>query len=395
MTASHEHYQVIIIGAGASGLFCALHAAKQGKQVLLLDHQNEAGQKLSISGGKKCNFTNLDVSVANYLSQNQRFCISALKRFSSADCIEFFQTLGINYVERQKGQLFCDASAQKLTASLLAECEKYQVTLLLNCGITDITHNDQFEIQTTQGNFSCASLVIASGGLSYPNLGASNFGYNIAKQFGLQVVRPRPALVPLRFNTNDTEFFKTLAGISFTVSITLKEITFSDELLFTHTGLSGPAILQISSYWQPKDVLTINLLPSVDLYAHFCKSKKQRPNAMLKTILAELLPKRLVQLFCEQRDDKLSLQQYGNHDLQQVAEQLQSWQLTPIGTKDYNLAEVTAGGVDTNELSSKTFATKKIPGLYFIGEVMDVTGQLGGYNLQWAWSSAYCCSLAV
>ncbi len=394
MITSNKHYQIIIIGAGASGLFCALHAAKRGKKVLLLDHQTQAGKKLSISGGKRCNFTNLDISPEHYLSQNKHFCISALKRFSPIDCVKFFQSLSINYVEKQKGQLFCDSSAQKLTESLLAECEKHQVTTLLNCKLTAINKNAYFNVQTSLGEFSSTALVIASGGLSYPNLGASNFGYKIAEQFGLQIINTHPALVPLKFNAHDTEYFKALAGTACKVSIKLKETTFYDNLLFTHIGLSGPAILQISSYWQPKNKLTINLLPSINLYDHLCQAKTQKPKVMLKTILAELLPNRLAQLIGQQQNN-LPLQQYSNNALKKIAEQLQNWQLTPIGTRDYSAAEVTAGGVDTNELSSKTFETKRVTNLYFIGEVIDVTGQLGGYNLQWAWSSAYCCSLAI
>jgi predicted Rossmann fold flavoprotein len=388
-------YDVVVIGAGASGIMCALQAAKLGKQVIIIDHQAKPAQKLLISGGGHCNFTNLNISPANYLSQNSNFCISALKRFSSADCIKFFQDLGISYVERQFGQLFCQFSAKDLVARLLQELQKYKVALVLNCQVASLTKNENFQLATSRGIFASNKLVIATGGLSYPNLGASNFGYKIAEQFGMKVIAQSPALVPLTFNKYDTELFKTLAGVSLTVSVRLGKISFTDKLLFTHTGLSGPAILQISSYWQKGHEIELNLLPDVDLYIELKKLQQTRPKVLLKNVLAEMLPKRLAQLLSENWLIDQQLCQYSNEYLRKIVKQIQCWQLKPTGTLGYKIAEVTTGGIDTNEISSKTFEAKKVPGLHFIGEVLDVTGQLGGYNLHWAFASGFCCSQVV
>jgi predicted Rossmann fold flavoprotein len=388
-------YDLIIIGAGASGIMCALQAAKRGKKVVIVDHQPKPAQKLLISGGGNCNFTNLNISAENYLSQNPNFCISALKRFPAADCIKFFQELGISYIERQFGQLFCHSSAKVLVARLLQELQNYKVEIRLNCEIESVAKQENFQVTSNFGIIESHQLVIATGGLSYQNLGASNFGYKIAEQFGLKVIPQSPALVPLIFSKHDTEFFKDLAGISLTVNIKLDKISFTDELLFTHTGLSGPAILQISSYWQNDDTIEINLLPGVDLFELLKNLQQQRPKILLKNILAEMLPKRLAQMLCDNWLTDQQLCQYRNDYLHKIVAQIQSWLLKPTGTLGYKIAEVTNGGVDTDELSSKTFEAKKVRGLYFIGEVLDVTGQLGGYNLHWAFASGVCCAQCI
>lgn len=387
---------VIILGAGASGLFCALSAAKRGRHVLVLDHQSQAASKVLVSGGGKCNFTNLSVTPENYLSQNPNFCISALKRFSPFDCISFFQQLGVSYVEREQGQLFCASSAKHLVKVLLQACEQEGVTFIFNCNILQVDQNDHFSIKTNQGTFCSESFVIATGGLSYPQLGASRVGYDIAQQFGLNLIASFPALVPLKFNPQDTAFFRSLAGISFEVAISLKHTSFCDDLLFTHQGLSGPAILQISSYWKRGDMIEINVLPKMDLLDYLKNSQLQRPNTTLRKLLSELLPRRFVECACERWiDSNYPVSQYAQSRLKLISDHFQHWVIQPTSTLGYSVAEVTAGGVDTRELSSKTFESKKMKGLYFIGEVVDVTGQLGGYNLQWAWSSGYCCGQFV
>jgi hypothetical protein len=392
-------FDIIIVGAGASGLICAQEAAKRGRRVLLLDHQPQAGRKILVSGGGRCNFTNIHVTADHYLSKNPSFCISALKRFSSTDCMELFKKLNIPYVQKKLGQLFCTVSAAHLVSALTQECKKVGVNFLLDCKILQLKKNqinNQFQLETTKGLLDTTSLVIATGGLSYRNLGASDFGYQIAKQFGHTIIATRPALVPLAFGEADTVLLRSLSGISFPASVRLGKISFCDDLLFTHSGLSGPIILQISSYWKKGDSLEINCLPNGDLLDDLLQAQQQKPKGTLRTVLTSRFPKRFVEAMCQQNKvSNLPMHQYNAVTLGSIAEYFQRWKLEPIKTLDYSIAEVTAGGVDTCELSSKTFESKKEKGLYFIGEVVDITGQLGGYNLQWAWSSGYCCGQYV
>jgi predicted Rossmann fold flavoprotein len=385
-----NRYPVIIVGAGASGLICAIETARRGKKVLLLDHASKIGQKIEISGGGNCNFTNLNLSSDNYISQNPSFCISALKRFSQFDAINFFYELGFKYLEKNHGRLFFMEPAKKIVGALHQQCTQLGVQIILNCEIKDVDKKEKFCLTTSQGNFNCDSLVIATGGLSYPKLGASNFGYHLAKKFDLKVTGLFPALVPLQFNHKDQKKFSPLSGVSLPVTVKLRKRIFSDDLLFTHQGLSGPAILQISSYWNLGDIIEIDLLPEKDLFQYLKKAKASEPNVILKNVLSRLLPRRFAELICAEWCENLAMIQYCDLELKKIATQIKSWQVAPADYQGYQIAEVTRGGVDTSELSSQTFETKKVPGLYFIGEVLDVTGQLGGYNLQWAWSSGYC-----
>ncbi len=382
-------YDVIIVGAGAAGLMAALTAGKRGRKVLLIEHTNKIGEKIRISGGGRCNFTNLRTSPKNYLSKNPHFMISALARYTQYNFIRLVESYNISYHEKTLGQLFCDGSAMQIINMLVTECKMYNVTLLLDCSISLVTKNDEFYLETSQGIFQSQSLIIASGGLSIPKLGSSDFGYQIAKQFDLKIVTPRPALVPLTFAAPDLESFKNLSGISIHSVVSNKNTQFRENILFTHRGLSGPAILQISSYLeQPKQAeIVINLLPEIDMKELFLCNKNNK--SLLSSFLKEYLPKRLV--------DTLSLT-YGfdkkivdckSVELEKIAYSLHNFVVKIDGTEGYKKAEVTVGGIDTNELSSKTMAANKVPGLFFIGEVVDVTGWLGGYNFQWAWSSGY------
>lgn len=391
---SQQSYHVIIIGAGASGLLCALEAAKNGKKVLLIDHQVRPGQKIMVSGGGKCNFTNLNLDSTNYISQNPAFCLSALKRFSQFDCIRFFESLGLTYEERKLGQLFCTVPAKKIVEKLVSECKRHGVEMYFSCHIEQLLKKDVFSIQTDKGLLKSVKIVIATGGLSYKNLGASDFGYKIAKQFGLNIIATFPGLVPLTFDSSQTKFFEMLSGISIPAVLTVGEKSFRDDLLFTHTGFSGPVALQISSYINSRTI-TMNILPDIELFESFKKSRLNNPRTQLSTILTGLLPKRFVKLVCDNQFENKCMQEYSDNLFRQISKQLQSWELRPTGNRGYDIAEITVGGVDTRELSSKTFESKKIAGLYFIGEVLDVTGQLGGYNLQWAWSSGCCCGQDV
>lgn len=386
-------YDVIIVGAGAAGLMAALTAGKRGRKVLLIEHTNKIGEKIRISGGGRCNFTNLRTSPKNYLSKNPHFMISALARYTQYNFIRLVESYNISYHEKTLGQLFCDGSAMQIINMLVTECKMYNVTLLLDCSISLVTKNDEFYLETSQGIFQSQSLIIASGGLSIPKLGSSDFGYQIAKQFDLKIVTPRPALVPLTFAAPDLESFKNLSGISIHSVVSNKNTQFRENILFTHRGLSGPAILQISSYLeQPKQAeIVINLLPEIDMKELFLCNKNNK--SLLSSFLKEYLPKRLV--------DTLSLT-YGfdkkivdckSVELEKIAYSLHNFVVKIDGTEGYKKAEVTVGGIDTNELSSKTMAANKVPGLFFIGEVVDVTGWLGGYNFQWAWSSGYVAGL--
>jgi predicted Rossmann fold flavoprotein len=382
---------VIIIGAGASGLMCAIEAGKRGRRVLVIDHANKAGKKILMSGGGRCNFTNYSIVPDNFISHNPHFCKSALSRYSQWDFLALIGSYQIPFHERDHGQLFCDDSAKDILAMLLAECDKAGVVVQLNTRIDKIEHlTDQFHVTTSQGNVTGQSLVVATGGLSIPKMGATPLGYKIAEQFGINLLPTRAGLVPFTLQPEDKEIFSTLSGIAVPCIVSIKDKSFTENVLFTHRGLSGPAILQISSYWCPGDKLMVNLLPQVDLETELKSKRQQKLKNKLKTILEGYLPKRLISVFLRETLLDLSLQDLSDKQIQQVAEELHSWTIKPNGTEGYRTAEVTTGGVDCDAISSKTMESKQVQGLYFIGEVLDVTGWLGGYNFQWAWSSAWC-----
>ncbi|SFU83100.1 NAD(P)/FAD-dependent oxidoreductase [Xenorhabdus koppenhoeferi] len=393
-----EKFDVIIIGAGAAGLFCAAQAGQARLNVLVLDSGKKAGRKILMSGGGCCNFTNMYTEPTAYLSANHHFCKSALARYTQWDFIDLVQRYGIPYHEKTLGQLFCNDSAQQIIDLLLKECEIGKVTIRLRSEVTHVEKKEQGFVVTTEGKqVSTHSLVVASGGLSMPGLGASPLGYRIAEQFGLNILPTRAALVPFTLHKPLLEQLQTLSGVAVPAVVTAKDGTvFRENILFTHRGLSGPAILQISSYWQPGEYVSINLLPDTDLEGFLDQERESHPNQGLKNTLAKLLPKRLVE--CLQSLGQLpalSLKQLNPAQKKDLITTLQCWHVLPNGTEGYRTAEVTLGGVDTNELSSKTMETHKVKGLYFIGEVVDVTGWLGGYNFQWAWSSAWACAQAL
>ncbi|MDM6728620.1 NAD(P)/FAD-dependent oxidoreductase [Citrobacter braakii] len=390
-----ERFDTVIIGAGAAGMFCAAQAGQAGSRVLLIDNGKKPGRKILMSGGGRCNFTNLYVEPAAYLSQNPHFCKSALARYTHWDFIDLVGKHGIAWHEKTLGQLFCDDSAQQIVDMLVDECEKGNVTMRLRSEILSVERDgDDFILELNGMSVGTKKLVIASGGLSMPGLGATPFGYKIAEQFGLNVLPTRAGLVPFTLHKPLLEQLQVLSGVSVSSVITAEDGTvFRENLLFTHRGLSGPAVLQISSFWQPGEFVSINLLPDVDLASFLDDQRSAHPNQSLKNTLAMQLPKRLVE--CLQQLGQIpdvSLKQLNVRDQQTLVETLTEWRVQPNGTEGYRTAEVTLGGVDTNELSSRTMEARKVPGLYFIGEVMDVTGWLGGYNFQWAWSSAWACA---
>lgn len=393
-----ESFDAIIVGAGAAGMFCAALAGQAGQRVLLLDNGKKPGRKILMSGGGRCNFTNLYVEPAAYLSQNPHFCKSALARYTQWDFIDLVGKHGIAWHEKTLGQLFCDESAQQIVDLLVAECEKGNVTQRLRTEILSVERDDNgYTLQLNGGTVQAAKLVIASGGLSMPGLGASPFGYKIAEQFGLKVLPTRAGLVPFTLHKPLLEQVQTLSGVSVPSVITAENGTvFRENLLFTHRGLSGPAVLQISSYWLPGEFVTINLVPECDLAEFLNQQRDAHPNQSLKNTLGMRLPKRLVE--CLQQLGQIpdvTLKQLNSRDQEKLVETLTAWRVQPNGTEGYRTAEVTLGGVDTHELSSRTMEARNVPGLYFIGEVMDVTGWLGGYNFQWAWSSAWACAQAL
>ncbi|MEE9656252.1 NAD(P)/FAD-dependent oxidoreductase [Kluyvera ascorbata] len=393
-----ERFDAIVVGAGAAGMFCAAMAGQAGRRVLLLDNGKKPGRKILMSGGGRCNFTNLYVEPAAYLSQNPHFCKSALARYTQWDFIDMVGKHGIAWHEKTLGQLFCDDSADQIVAMLVAECEKGNVTTRLRSEILSVTRdNEGYTLVLNGDEVSANKLVIASGGLSMPGLGATPFGYKVAEQFGLKVLPTRAGLVPFTLHKPMLEQLQVLSGVSVPSVITAQDGTvFRESLLFTHRGLSGPAVLQISSYWQAGEFVSINLLPDIDLADFLDVQRAEHPNQSLKNTLAMQLPKRLVE--CLQQLGQIpdvTLKQLNIRDQQTLVDTLTDWRVQPNGTEGYRTAEVTLGGVDTNELSSRTMEAKKAPGLYFIGEVMDVTGWLGGYNFQWAWSSAWACAQAL
>ena len=388
-------FDTVIIGAGAAGMFCAAIAGQAGNKVLLIDNGKKPGRKILMSGGGRCNFTNLYIEPAAFLSQNPHFCKSALARYTQWDFIDMVGKHGIAWHEKTLGQLFCDDSAQQIVDMLVAECEKGQVTTRLRSEVLGIERDENgYTIQLNGDSVQAAKLVIATGGLSMPGLGATPFGYKIAEQFGLKVLPTRAGLVPFTLHKPLLEQLQVLSGVSVPSVITAQNgVSFRESLLFTHRGLSGPAVLQLSSYWQPGEFVSVNLLPDTDLDALLNEQRSAHPNQSLKNTLALVLPKRLVE--CLQQLEQIpdvTLKQLNTRQQTELTETLQNWKVQPNGTEGYRTAEVTLGGVDTNELSSRTMEARKVPGLYFIGEVMDVSGWLGGYNFQWAWSSAWACA---
>ncbi|AZL16475.1 NAD(P)/FAD-dependent oxidoreductase [Rickettsiales endosymbiont of Stachyamoeba lipophora] len=374
----------------------AAQAGKRNRKVLLLEHSNKIGEKIRISGGGKCNFTNLYTTPKNYLSDNPHFAISALSQYTQHDFIKLVEKYNITYHEKTLGQLFCDGSSGQIINMLLEECKKFDVTILLNSTIMDVNKSEDFIIKTlNDGDFSATSLIVATGGLSIPKIGATDFGYRIAKQFGLNIVPTYPALVPLTVSEYDLDFFKSLSGISIPSIVNYDSAAFKENILFTHRGLSGPAILQISSYIkQPQNqIININLLPNLNLKELFIKEKNNK--TLLANILKEFLPNRFVETWCTANITPKKLIDYKAKELEKIAETLHCFKININGTEGYLKAEVTAGGVSTGELSSKTMESKKVPNLYFIGEVVDVTGWLGGYNFQWAWSSGFVAGFSA
>ena len=384
---------VVIVGAGAAGMMCAIEAGKRGRRVLLIEHAEKLGEKIRISGGGRCNFTNIDAQPENFLSANPDFCRSALARYTPRDFIALVEKHGIAWHEKKLGQLFCDGSAQQVIDMLKAECDNAHVQWCMPAKVSAVEKRDRFLIATDRGNFECESLVIASGGLSIPQIGASPFGYRIAEQFGLKVTELRPALVGLTFAAETLAQFGDLSGISVDAVVSCNGASFRENLLVTHRGLSGPAILQISSYWRPGLELSVNLLPGRD--ACEILESAQASEKLLANVLGEFLPQRFAQRWVEFNFENQPVKRFGAPRLRQIAERLRDWRIRPSGTVGYKKAEVTLGGVDTSELSSKTLEARKQPGLYFIGEVVDVTGHLGGHNFQWAWASGHAAGQAV
>ncbi len=395
---------VLIVGAGAAGMMCALTAAQRGRSVLLLDHSTSLAEKIRISGGGRCNFTNLNAKPENYISQNPHFCRSALARFTPQHFIAMLDKHRIRYHEKTLGQLFCDDESEAIIAMLKSECDTAGVRWCMPCSVDEISsprpagergqgRGERFFVTTPRGKYRAASLVIATGGLSIPKIGATPFGYKVAEQFGVPMTKLKPGLVPLTFHPEEWAPYAELAGASLEAVVSVGKHSFRENLLFTHRGLSGPAILQISSYWEQGKALSIDLLPDHDPHELFVQQRGSK--MLLGNFLAQYLPKRLAEIIATQWAVNKPLNQYAEKDLRALADRLKAWQILPTGTLGYSKAEVTCGGVDTRALSSKTMECNEVPGLYFIGEVLDVTGQLGGYNFQWAWSSAYAAGQAV
>ena len=387
---------VLVAGGGAAGLMCALTAGQRGRRAIVLEGANRVGKKILMSGGGRCNFTNTGTTPDNFLSANPHFCKSALARYTPAHFIDLVERHRIAWHEKELGQLFCDESSKQIVAMLLAECAAAGVDIRVGCTIDSVRKTaDGFVVGTDSGLFTAPALVVASGGLSIPSMGASGFGYAIARQFGHDVLPTRAALVPLTLSGTHLERWQDLSGVALPVEARCGTQSFRGAMLITHRGISGPAILQISSYWQPRDALTIDLLPELDALTLLREQQAQRPSSELKTILAEWLPKRFAQRLCETTITNRPMKQYRDAELIQIAVDLKNWPIVASGTEGYRTAEVTLGGVDTDELSSATMQSRRVPGLYFVGEVVDVTGHLGGYNFQWAWASGHAAGCAV
>ncbi|MBF0507191.1 MAG: NAD(P)/FAD-dependent oxidoreductase [Nitrospirae bacterium] len=380
-------YDVIVIGAGAAGLMAAIESGKRGRSVLVIDHAGSIGKKIRISGGGRCNFANTSADHHNYVSRNPRFCKSALARFSVNDFVALMEKHGIGYEEREQGRLFCLKGSREIVNMLGKECSEAGVQLFLNRHISSISRRDVFAVVTDKETLISGSLVVATGGLSYPQLGATGLGYRIAGQFGIEIIQPRPALVPFVFGQRDSAAYGELKGISFNALVECNGKEFQGGILFTHGGLSGPAILQVSAYWSTGDTLGIDLAPGIDMQEVF--AAKQHSAMKMPTLLSQFLPGRFARKWCENYGYARPVCNFKKGDLVEASRRIHKWEIIPARTEGYGTAEVTAGGIDTGELSSKTMESKKVRGLYFAGEVIDVTGQLGGYNLQWAWSSGF------
>ena len=383
-------YDVIIVGAGAAGMMSAIEAGKRGRKVLLVDHYKKIGEKIRISGGGRCNFTNINTNPAKFLSQNPKFVKSALSQYTQNDFINLINKYQIKFHEKKLGQLFCDHSAQQIVEMLLKECELANITILKEFIIKNIEKdNDQYLVSTETEQYSSESLIVATGGLSVPKIGATSFGYEIAKKFDHSIIETLPALVPLTFNEKILEICKELTGLSVEAIVSFNKVLFQEGMLFTHRGLSGPSILQISSYWKQGDNIKVNLSPKLNVYQLLEEKRKLNPKFDILNIVSEILPKRLAQIICSENKVSGNISELSNKILKQLSENINSWLVNPTGSEGYRTAEVTLGGVDTKELSSKTMMSNKHKNLFFIGEVVDVTGHLGGYNFQWAWSSGY------
>jgi len=384
---------VVVIGGGAAGLFCAIEAGKRGRKVLVLEHADRIGKKIAISGGGRCNFTNLNTTAGNFISDNPHFCKSALARYTPADFVSLVEKHGIPYHEKKLGQLFCDGSSSRIIEMLLTEASEAGVKIHCGSIVRAVEKEDLFKVETNNGTITSRSLVVATGGLSIPPLGATDFGYRLARQFGLTIRQPWPALVPFTLSRETLRELSPLSGVSLDASVSCQGTHFREKLLVTHRGLSGPAILQISSYWLPALSVTINLLPDYD--ALKLLGEQENKELTLANFLSQFLPRRFAHAWCALNFPSQPLKRYAPGQMADIAAKLNCWEITPAGTEGYKKAEVTAGGVSTGGLSSQTMEVKSVPGLYFIGEVVDVTGQLGGYNFQWAWASGYAAGQSV
>ncbi|MDA8829316.1 NAD(P)/FAD-dependent oxidoreductase [Candidatus Pelagibacter bacterium] len=385
-----EQFDVIVVGAGAAGMMSAIEAGKRGRKVLLVDHAKKIGEKIRISGGGRCNFTNIHTHPSKFISNNPKFVISALKQYTQNNFIDLIKKHNIKFHEKKLGQLFCDESAQQIIDMLLLECEMAKVVLKKDTTIDDIDKKDnKYFIVVGSDQYFCQSLIIATGGLSIPKIGASKFGYDIAQKFGLKVIETLPALVPLTFSEKILAICKELTGLSVEAVVSFKKTFFEEGMLFTHRGLSGPSILQISSYWKLGDNIKVNLSPKLDVDKFLNDRKISNPKQDISITVSEILPKRLAHIICNENNVNGNICELSNKVLTSLSNSINAWAINPTGTEGYRTAEVTLGGIDTEEISSKTMMSNKHPGLFFIGEVVDVTGHLGGYNFQWAWSSGY------
>ncbi len=391
MNGAERRFDAIVIGGGAASLMCALEAGKRGRRIAVIEHQSNLGKKILISGGGRCNFTNMHTRPENFISTNPHFAKSALARYTPADFIALVEKHRISYHEKTLGQLFCDTSARDIVQLLEEECRRAHVTIFLNTRVQSVSRADEFVLQTSEGEFRSRALVIATGGLSIAKMGATSFGYDIARQFGLKIVPTRPALVPLTFNERDRKRYCDLTGVATEVIASIGAARFRERMLITHRGVSGPAILQISSYWQAPESITIDIAPDTELTAPISASNTHRDLNAARSSFRANLPVRFADRWLEHNAPS----NWTNHSLAELERRAHHWQITPNGTEGYEKAEVTAGGVDTDELSAKTMESRRVPGLYFIGEVVDVTGHLGGFNFQWAWASGYVAGQAI
>jgi predicted Rossmann fold flavoprotein len=385
-----EKFDVIVVGAGAAGMMSAIEAGKRGRKVLLVDHAKKIGEKIRISGGGRCNFTNIHTHPSKFISNNPKFVISALKQYTQNNFIDLIKKHNIKFHEKKLGQLFCDESAQQIIDMLLLECEMANIVLKKGTTIDDIDkQDDKYFIVVGDDKYFCESLIIATGGLSIPKIGASKFGYDIAQKFNLKVIETLPALVPLTFSEKILAICKELTGLSVEAIVSFKKTFFEEGMLFTHRGLSGPSILQVSSYWKMGNDIKVNLSPKLDVDKFLNDRKTSNPKQDISIIISEILPKRLAHIICNENNVNGNICELSNKVLNSLSNSINAWSINPTGTEGYRTAEVTLGGIDTEEISSKTMMSNKHPGLFFIGEVVDVTGHLGGYNFQWAWSSGY------